>query len=683
MALHLSSPVTSLPGIGGTAAKDLKNMDIVSVRDLLLYFPYRYDDFSLQPPIAKLRHDDIVTVTGRIRTIKNRPSKNRRLILTEAILEDESGGIKVMWFNQPYLTETLKAGQAASLAGRVDDRFGLTLMNPMYEPPGLGIHTGRIVPIYGLSASLTMRRLRGAMKTALPAAEEFLEWLPEGILSDESFPLLAQAIRAIHFPESKAELHHAVERLKFDELFLHQLLAAQVRRTREKKDARAFSINETYLKSCVGHLPFKLTRAQRLAAWEIVQDLAKPHPMNRLLEGDVGSGKTVVSAIAIAHALHQGAGVAYLAPTEILAGQQQCALQKFVTDAPIGLLTASRAKIGEKDVERSELFAALKTGDVRGVVGTHALLEEGIIIPHLSLVVIDEQHRFGVEQRRALLEQGKGSAPHLLSMTATPIPRSVAWSLYGERELSVLNERPGNRKSITTTLVEEKGKRGMWQHLLSEIHTGRRAYIVCPLIDPSDRLGSKSVTDVVESLRKGALRSISLVALHGKMPPDEKAEVLEKFRTGECAALVSTTVVEVGVDVPEATVMVVLGAERFGLAQLHQLRGRVGRSDLASRCFLVPDEQNKHARERLQALVECQDGFTLAEKDLALRGPGNLFGNAQSGFPDFKLATAADVPLMKKARDHAARLLASDPELVQHPTIREEMRRSVEQAHLE
>jgi ATP-dependent DNA helicase RecG len=648
-----------------------------------LYFPYRYDDFSYQPAIAKLRHDDTVTVTGRIRTIKNRPSKNRRLILTEAILEDESGGVKVMWFNQPYLTEALKAGQAASLAGRVDDRFGRTLMNPIYEPPGLGIHTGRIVPIYGLSASLTMRRLRSAIKTALQAAEEFSEWLPGEILRDESFPSLAQAIRAIHFPESKAELHHAVERLKFDELFLHQLLFAHVRRTREKKSAVAFPVDEGYLKIFVGHLPFTLTKAQRLAAWEIIQDLTKPHPMNRLLEGDVGSGKTVVAAIAIAHTLHQGAGIAYLAPTEILAGQQQRALQKFVADAPIGLLTASGARIGEKDVERSELLTALKTGGVRGVVGTHALLEEGIIIPRLSLVVIDEQHRFGVEQRRSLLERGGGTAPHLLSMTATPIPRSLALSLYGDLELSVLNERPANRKPIATTLVEEKGKRAMWQQLLREISAGRRAYIVCPLIDPSDRLGSKAVTDVVESLRKGALRNVSLAVLHGKMPSDEKAEVLEKFRAGECAALVSTTVVEVGVDVPEATVMVVLGAERFGLAQLHQLRGRVGRSDFASRCFLVPDELNPRARERLQALVGSQDGFAIAEKDLALRGPGNLFGNAQAGFPDFKLATVADVPLMKKARDHAARLLTSDPDLEAHTAIHEEMRRSVEQAHLE
>ena len=683
MALHLSTSVADLVGIGAAAAKDLKNMDIVAIRDLLLYFPYRYDDFSYHPTIAQLRHDDTATITARIRTIDNRPAKkNRRMILTEAIVEDESGEIKVVWFNQPYLTRTLVAGQSVSRAGRGYNRFGRTLVNPIYEPPGAGVQTGRIVPIYGLTGSLTMRRLRSAMETALRTVEEFQEWLPKDIVAEEEFPSLYAAVKAVHFPESKAEMYRAVERLKFDELFLHQLLFAQVRRTREKRTATPFSINETYLKTMVGQLPFALTKSQRLAAWEVIQDCAKPHPMNRLLEGDVGSGKTVVAAIAIAHTLQGGATVAYLAPTEILAGQQQEALARFVSDAPVGLLTGSRAKIGREEVSRKEVLEALKQGRVRCVVGTHALLEEGVTLPVLGLVVIDEQHRFGVDQRRALLERSE-PAPHLLSMTATPIPRSLALSLYGDLELSVLRELPANRKPITTALVNERAKRGMCNHVLSEIAAGRRVYIVCPLIDPSDRLGAKSVSEVAASLKKGELKKVSLACLHGKMPPDEKAEVLEKFRMGTYAALISTTVVEVGVDVPEATVMVILGAERFGLSQLHQLRGRVGRSDLASRCFLVPDEQNSHARHRLQALVECHDGFLLAEKDLALRGPGNLFGNAQSGFPDFKLATVADVPLMKKAREWAARLLASDPELERFPAVREQMRQSLERAHLE
>lgn len=705
MALHLSTPVAALAGIGGTAEKDLRALGIVSVRDLLWHLPFRYEDYSVVKPIKNLCHDDTVTVTGRIRAIESRPSKNSRVTLTEAIVEDESGEMKVTWFNQPYLTKTLRAGSRVSLAGRVDSRFSgragsafggglLTLVSPVWEPAGARVHTGRIVPVYGLSGSLTMRRLRAAIESALTVAEEMSEFLPAGLVADEGFPSRAAAVRAIHFPESRTALDAAIARLKFDELLIHQLMFAQVRHAREVQPSRVVPTDAEYLKAFVSSLPFPLTGAQRRAAWDVVKDCAKERPMNRLLEGDVGSGKTAVAAIAIAGVTHAGFAAAYLAPTEILASQQQVAITRFFAHVPmpgigIGLLTASQARIGEEEVSRRVLLEAVSEGRVQCLVGTHALLQ-GIDIPNLALVVVDEQHRFGVQQRKALLD--RTPAPHLLSMTATPIPRSLALTIYGDLDLSVLGEMPAGRKPVATRLAFS-GKVGsgfagdkakeMWDHVAGEIRDGRQVFVVCPLIDPSDTLGGKSVTEVAKTVANVLPKTVRVGVLHGKLPSDEKAAAIDAFRSGQTDVLVSTTVVEVGVDVPNASVMVIVGAERFGLSQLHQLRGRVGRSDIQSHCYLVPNGWTPSAKERLSAMTRTNNGFELAEIDLKLRGAGNVFGTAQSGFPDFKLANESDIPLMKKTRDIAARLLAEDPELDREPLLREQVRQEFDQVHLE
>ncbi|TAK03992.1 ATP-dependent DNA helicase RecG [Patescibacteria group bacterium] len=683
MALHLGTPVTALPGVGSETAKDLKTLDVVSVRDLLLYFPYRYDDYSRTLPIAKLRHDDTATVVGTVEKIATRPAnKNPKLKLTEAVISDESGEIKVMWFNQPYLEKSLRAGTRVSLAGRMDAKFGgKTLVNPVWEPAGQGTHTGRLVPVYPLTRGLTVRRLRTAIKAALPATQEMEEWLPLGLLSDEGFGSEGAAIAGIHFPESKEALEKAVDRLKFDELFLHQLQYADIRRQAAKRDAHPIPVDEAGLKSFVATLPFALTPGQRRAAWEIVKDMGNPHPMNRLLQGDVGSGKTAVSAIAASSALNAGLGVAYLAPTEILASQQHAAFCRFFPSSPVALYTASQCLVREAPVPRDELFQAIRNGDVRFVIGTHALFQGGVDLPKLGLVVIDEQHRFGVEQRRALLEDDP--APHLLSMTATPIPRSLALTLYGDLELSVIPDRPKGRKPIATFLVTEGERKAVWEKVREEVATGHQAYVVCPLIEESEKIAAKSVSETASMLSKGDLKGLRIGMLHGKMTSPEKAEAIEEFRSGEIDVLVATTVVEVGVDVQNATAIVIVGAERFGLAQLHQLRGRVGRGEAQSYCFLLPDALTKPGEKRLQAMVESDDGFALAETDLQLRGAGNLFGNAQSGFPDFKLATLADVPLMKRARDAASKLLAEDPELSGHPVLKEKVKRSFDRVHLE
>ncbi len=707
MSLHLSTPVSVLPGIGGLTEKDLRNLGIISIRDLLLHVPFRYDDYSVSKPISQLRHDDTVTVTGKVRQIETRPSKSGRVTLTEAIVEDGSGEIKVTWFNQPYLEKTLRAGSMVSLAGRVDSRMGRTLVSPVWEPAGKRVHTGRIVPVYSLSGSLTMRRLRSAMLSALPATDECLEFLPKDILETESFPSRSDALRSVHFPESRQELDAAITRLKFEELFLHQLMFAEVRRERLVRPAHPAPMDVEFLKSFVATFPFTLTNAQRKAAWEIVQDCEKDKPMNRLLEGDVGSGKTAVAAIAIANILHAGGSAAYLAPTEILAVQQQRSLSttlEIASVAPlsrndkvfisviarspqttrqslVALLTASQARIGNRDVSRKELLSAVLDGTVRCLVGTHALLQQGVEIPNLTLVVVDEQHRFGVQQRKALLE--RTPAPHLLSMTATPIPRSLALTIYGDLDLSVLDEMPKGRKPVMTRLVFLKDKQPMWEHVMTEIQAGRQVFVVCPLIDPSDTMGSKSVFEVAAGLKKSLPDHVRIGLLHGKLSSDEKAVAIETFRLGQIDVLVATTVVEVGVDVPNASVMIISGAERFGLSQLHQLRGRVGRSDQQSYCYLMPDSWSPDAKERLMATTRTTNGFELAEIDLKLRGAGNVFGTAQSGFPDFRLATETDVPLMKKARDWSARLLETDPRLELHPLLREQVKVSLDEVHME
>ena len=683
MGIHLSDTVSLLPGIGAKARIDFKNLGILSVRDLLFYMPFRFDDFSLKKSIQDLSVGETVTIDVTICSIKSRKSfKRKKLTITEAIVEDETGEITVTWFNQPYLEKTLKPGREVSLAGRIDDRDGLSLTNPVYEPKGKRVQTGRIIPVYGLTGSLTMRRIREAMLVALGTVEELIVWVPSSLRESEAYPSLTQAIREIHFPESPESLQMAIKRLKFDELFLHQLLFAQVRKQREKTSAHVIPIDEPFLKTLVSSLPFVLTNAQKRAAWEMLQDLAKPTPMNRLLEGDVGSGKTVVAAIAIEQVLRHNFLTVYLAPTEILASQQQEALGFFL-DQSIGLLSRGHCKIGQESVKREELFEAIESGKVKCVVGTHALLQESVPLQKVALIIIDEQHRFGVEQRHALLETGDRQAPHLLSMTATPIPRSLSLTLYGDLNLSILDEMPKGRKPIATALVPESQRSGMWAHIKTQIQAGEQVFVVCPLIDPSDRLGVKSVTEVAKELSQSELKGVRLAVLHGKMKAEEKTRTIQQFRDQEIDVLVATTVVEVGVDIPHATVMVIIGAERFGLAQLHQLRGRVGRSDQQSYCYLLPETLSDQSRSRLQAMVETTNGFVLSEKDLKLRGPGNVFGNSQSGFPDFQLATPADVEIMKKARDWALKLLESDPEFVEHPLIKQRVEQTFENVHLE
>ena len=691
--VELSDPVTRLPGIGPTVARDLAKMKVKTVNDLLFYFPFRYDDLSKVVSVTELLPGEISTIQGRVSAIKSRRSAHKRMMLTEGVVEDQTGRIKVVWFHQPYLAQSLKPGTVVSLSGKVDDKYGLSMVNPIYEvvQGAETKHTGRIVPMYSLTGSVTQKRLRAAIHYALETSRQIEDWLPEHMVEEEGFPELAHAVTQIHYPEDWPSCRKAIDRFKFEELFLHQLMFKRSRSEADKKPAHQIERGAEAEKQFLSSFPFELTDAQKRSVEEIVSDLSQPHPMNRLLEGDVGSGKSAVAACAVEACLRSGYQAAYLAPTEILAKQQFNELGQMFPDHEVCLLTRSGCVYGMTPgrastndslpaviPDKKKLKKELRNSKIKFIVATHALLQEGYEFDQLGLLVIDEQHRFGVRQRQELMSRAGEIAPHLLSMSATPIPRSLALSIYGDLDISILDELPAGRKPITTHLVSDKNMNSATNLIEREIAAKHQVYAVCPLIDPSDKLGAKSVVEFADELRSGPLGKHRIEILHGKLKSADKAEVIQRFVAGEIDILVSTTVVEVGVNVPNATVMFIEGAERFGLAQLHQLRGRVGRSDLESYCILHPNTISDISRERLMALVKSQDGFALAERDLELRGSGNLFGTAQSGFIDFKLATLADVDIMKKARDWAGKIIVEE-----HPELEQKVEEQYQEVHFE
>ncbi|MFA5947073.1 MAG: ATP-dependent DNA helicase RecG [Patescibacteria group bacterium] len=691
MAIHLKDTIASIATIGAAKAKDFARLGINTLHEALFDFPFRYDDLSHAVVIADVKPGQKVTVQGTIMNIENRQSqKSRKMMVTEAIIEDGTGAIKGVWFHQGFLTKVLKPGQIISMAGKVDDRYGLSLVNPAYEVVGsgkIGKETGRIVPIYKLTGALTQKVRRKVAEASLGAVKEVEEWMPDKIVSEVELMGLHGAITELHFPSTTEEKDKALRRLKFDEFFLHQLLHAKSRRELKMRKAPKVPFNEAYMKELVAGLPFELTGAQKKAVWAIIKDMNRPEPMNRLLEGDVGSGKTVVAALVACNAQKDGWQTAMLAPTEILAEQHAQTLQKlFGSRLTIALYTRTKRRVGGKEVTKAQLLSALKNGGAQFVVGTHALLTQDVLFDRLGLIVVDEQHRFGVKQRQALKDkQGdQDGIPHLLSMTATPIPRSLALVLYGDLDRSILNEYPAGRKPILTEVVELGREEPIYQMMREQMNEGRQIFVVCPLIEESDALGVNSVHEVYKEFMLEAFRGYKVSMLHGRMKTAEKDAVMREFAEGRSNMLISTTVVEVGVDVPNATVMYVEGAERFGLAQLHQLRGRVGRGEHQSYCYLHPSGMlGDVARERMKAIEGSQDGFDLAERDLQLRGPGSVFGTNQSGFDQFKLGTMNDIDLMSFAKDFSKELLDESPDLTNYPKLRERLYEYVDEVHFE
>jgi ATP-dependent DNA helicase RecG len=706
--INLDTPIENLSRVGKTSAKRLQKLGLKTAEDLLFYFPFRHEDWSNVVPVSRLSYGSVATCRVRVELIKNTRSFFKRKNITEALVSDSSGSIKVVWFNQPYLAKFLNIGEEIFLSGKVDlDRFGLHFTSPSYEKINKSedtTHTARIVPIYSVTENLTEKQIRFLVKLIIPLAEKIEDWMPKDIRVKFKLINLEEALSQIHFPDSKVRLEEAKRRLKFDELFLLQMRNSLVKINLLKTKAPVINFCEEETKDFVNSLPFQLTNAQRKAAWEILQDMEKNHPMNRLLEGDVGSGKTIVAAIAALNVILNGKQVVLMVPTEILAVQHYRKLYELFNglDIKIGLLTRSaklmnyefrlreatarQARIMNHEEKKNMPDSKLIIYGSNLIIGTHALIQEEIEFNNLGLAIIDEQHRFGVSQRAALTAQTdpqQSASCHFLSMTATPIPRTMSLIFYGDLDLSIIDEMPKGRKKIFTKIVSCEKRTLAYDFVKQEIRKGRQVFIICPLIDPSDKLGVKSVNEEYKVLREEIFPELSIGFLHGKMKSAEKDEVMKNFLENKINILVSTSVIEVGIDVPNATIMVIEGAERFGLAQLHQFRGRVGRSGNQSFCLLFSGGEGREVIERLEALVNCSDGFALAEKDLELRGPGEVWGTRQSGMVELKIASLADYKIAKEAKEAAEEIIKKDPELENFSDLKEKLSEFEKEVHLE
>lgn len=659
--LTLNTSITKLAGVGPKMAERLSKLGIEKMQDLLFHFPFRYDDFSKVTPISKVGPGTFC-VKGKILEIKNQRTPRRRMFLTHAIVQDKTGSIKVIWFNQPYLPRMLKKGTQVVLAGKVEyGMAGLVMQSPTYEKVrGETVHVGRIVPVYPETEGLSSKWLRRVILPLLKLTDGLEDYLPDEILKRNSLLDLSAALRQIHFPDSMKTASEAKRRLAFDELFLLQLKMLKLRKRWQTYKAPKIKLDIFLVKKLVAQLPFKLTNAQRKAAWEILQDLAKDIPMNRLLEGDVGSGKTVVAVIAMLVVAKSGSQSILMAPTEVLANQHFINISDLL--APfglrVGLLISSKVEVfpNKKTATHSKIISDIKEGKIDVVIGTHALISEKMEFKKVGLAVIDEQHRFGVKQRTQLRKKAH-TTPHLLSMTATPIPRTLTLALYGDLDLSVIDELPPGRQKISTHLVKPEKRNAAYKFIADQITEGRQIFVICPLIEESDKLGVKSAEQEYKKLKKEIFPEFKIGLLHGKMKPKEKEKIMGDFKDGKLDILVSTAVVEVGVDVPNATVMMIEGAERFGLAQLHQFRGRVGRANYKSYCFLFTESPSGRTFKRLGALVNLYDGFKLAEKDLEIRGPGEIYGVRQHGLADLKMASLMDAKMIKLAREEAENII--------------------------
>jgi ATP-dependent DNA helicase RecG len=668
----LDSPVTVLQGVGPRQAKRLAKLGVHTIRDMLYLLPRRYDDYSQLKPINRLEYGEEATIIAQVWDAGTRKTRGGGSIF-KATLSDSTAFIEATWFNQPYLADKIRRGQQIVISGKVDEYLGRLCFNsPEWEPLEKELlHTARLVPVYPLTAGVRARWLRRLMKRTVDYWSKRLpDHLPVSVREKANLLDIETAIVQTHFPDDQSSLERARYRLTFDELFLLQIGLLRQRHLWRSEPGKPLAVDDTALDDFVRGLPFKLTGAQQRSLRQIVTDLRSEQPMNRLLQGDVGSGKTVIAAAAMALTVAAGAQAALMAPTAILAEQHYNTLTRlFESWSDFGMSAqpngrSPRIRLLTSNVtgqEREEIYAGLTEGSVNLVVGTHALIQESVRFKELAFVVIDEQHRFGVRQRATLRQ--KGYNPHLLVMTATPIPRSLELTVWGHLDVSVIDEMPPGRQPITTRLILPAERERAYNFLRHQIEKSRQAFIICPLVEESDKIEAKAAVEEYERLQKYVFPDLRLGLLHGRMKGEEKEKTMAQFVQGELDILVSTSVVEVGIDVPNATVMLIEGADRFGLAQLHQFRGRVGRGEHNSYCLLVSDSSSPEVQERLEAIEATNDGFVLAQKDLDMRGPGDFLGTRQSGFPDLKLARVSDLRTIEAAREVARRFFETDPEL--------------------
>jgi ATP-dependent DNA helicase RecG len=679
----LDAKLTVLQGVGPRHAETLAKLGLYTLGDVLYYYPRRYNDYSQLKPIKELFYGEQVTVIGTIQSVHTRPIRGGKASVIETIIGDGTGALRLSYFNQPWLANRFKQGDAISVSGKVDQYLGRLVMNsPDWESVEVeSLHTNRIVPVYSLTERINQKWLRNLMRQVVEYwAPTVPDALSESIRNSARIMPLGEALLQVHFPASQDKLKAARERLAFDEIFYLQMGVLRQKRDWKSVDARRFSVSDEWLGARLTGLPFTLTSAQQTALADIRVDLDSGKPMNRLIQGDVGSGKTVVAALAAAMITSNGAPpsetsqAAIMAPTSILAEQHYRSFTNFFTESDSKLPDSQeqapapqtiRLLTGDTpEAEKEEIRAGLSNNTIKIIIGTHAVIEPNVQFADLQFVVIDEQHRFGVEQRAEL--RSKGTNPHLLVMTATPIPRSLALTLYGDLDISVMNEMPAGRQPVNTYVLRPQERERAFTLLRGQIKDGKQAFIIYPLIEESEKIEARAAVDDYETLSKEVFPDLKLGLLHGRMRPAEKDDVMFKFRDKEYNILVSTTVVEVGVDVPNATVMLIEGADRFGLAQLHQLRGRVGRGSDQSYCLLIPTHEDATENERLQAMTESTDGFFLAEKDLQIRGPGEFLGTRQSGYASsLRMASITDVKLIEKARTQAQKLFEQDPDLSQ------------------
>lgn len=664
--MELDSPITAVKGVGDELAKKFAVLGISTVRELIEYFPRRYDDYSNITPINRIK-PGIVTVRAVIKQAKGRYVR-RGMHLTEAVASDDTGSVRLIWFNQPYRAAALKPDTEYFISGEFQLSYQrLSIMNPSAEmASAFPINTARIVPVYRETKGLKSAQVRKALRETMPLIDLMDETLPEWTVSEQRLVSRAKAIAEMHFPSSPESLADATRRLGFEEVFGLTLAALLNKKEIASEHAVGVPFDEQLAKEFVSNLPFKLTDAQRKAVWQIYKDMQREQPMSRLIEGDVGSGKTVVAAMAALMAMKQGFQVALMAPTELLARQHAETIYELLQ--PVGMENSVSLLIGGlKPTQKKEAQAKIKSGDIKFVIGTHALIQEKVDMHRLGLIIVDEQHRFGVEERKKLQAKA-GHAVHMLNMTATPIPRSLALTLFGEMDISVIDTKPAGRKPIITTICSPNSRKQLYESIELELKSGRQMFVVTPLISESDMMPARSAEEVYTDLSKKIFKNRRVGLLHGKMKPDEKDAVMQQFVRHELDILVSTTVIEVGVNVPNATIMLIENAERFGLAQIHQLRGRVGRSDHQGYAYLMLGD-SKAPSARMKALERSSDGFELAELDLEIRGPGAIYGTMQHGQLDLRIAKLTDVRLISEARKTAQEFIDKNEKLVDYKQL--------------
>lgn len=735
--ISFNTPLENIKGIGPKFLVKLKHFNITTVKDLLWHFPFRYEDFSVVSKIIDLQVGQEVTVQGVIEDIKPRKSWKRGMFIIEAKISDETGSIKAIWFNQRFLLAVLKKGRLVSLSGKVvaAKNGSLCLSHPTHEFINQAIieseqketkHTARLVPIYPETRGFTSKAFRYLIKPILDELEPIKESLPQEILDKYKILGIDEAFYKIHFPDDIKEARLARERFAFEDLFYLQIMNLKEKLRLAMEKAHAFKIDLDYIKKLLEKIPFELTVPQKKSLWEILKDLEKPRPMNRLLQGDVGSGKTIVAIIAALTAVCEnkpdaaeamtGKQAAFMAPTEILTNQHYQTFKNFFNDfnGGIGLITSSGAKVFygdglETDVKKPELIKKIQTGEIKIIFGTHALIQKSIKFEDLGFVVIDEQHRFGVRQRARLVSGNGGEMPHFLSMSATPIPRTLSLTVFGDLDLSIINELPKGRKEIITKIVSTENRDKAYAFIRGQVKKGRQVFVICPRIEltiddmPARQSHSggqpatkenknnlwgmwddvKNVKDEYEKLSKKVFPDLKVGMLHGKMKAKEKEQIMKDFKDGKTDILVSTSVIEVGVDIPNATIMLIESSERFGLAQLYQFRGRVGRGEHQSFCFLFTELKSQNVLKRLRSLINAKSGFELAEKDLEFRGPGEFLGQLQTGIPDLAMRSLQNPEIVKEAREAAVLIIQKDPNLKNYPQLAEKLAQFQTQIHME